>query len=182
MLSVPLESVSTVATRNQLVAENSTLTPTYVPRHESPLRTCFGKKEGHLLGATRSMSTTTRSTRSDAARTPPSSKSSLTKVATLANTTVNCPWATPSCWSPNSRWPHLKSEQPDARNSRKNCVQPEWMFLKRKQPSPRSKKPDRPRLKLRKPNAWRRLKPLVSKRYWKQRKPLSEPCLNFKLG
>ena len=41
------------------------------------------------------------------------------------------------------------------------------------------KKPDRPRLKLRKPNAWRRLKPLVSKRYWKQRKPLSEPCLNF---
>ena len=98
----PSGSAFTAATSSPPAVVNWTSMRTCVLKPASPLRTSSGRKEKHLPGDIKSTCTTTRSTRSDAAKTPPSSRSSSTKGATCVNTTANSAPENRSCSWPSS--------------------------------------------------------------------------------
>ncbi len=180
MSSVHPVNASTVATRNPLAAVNLTLTRTCEQRLANRSKTCFGKKERHPQGDIKCTFTTTRSTKSDAARTPPSSRSSSTKVATHENTTVNSRWATPSCWLQNSTFHPPKSEPLVEQPWRRNSALPAWMFRRPQRPFRKLRKPVKRRWRLLKQSASLRLKRPESKRCLRLKRQLNAPCPNFK--
>ena len=181
MSSVLPGNAFTVETKSPGAVANLTSTQTSERRPGSPLKTCSGKKERHRLDATKCTFTTTRSTRSDVAKTRRSSRSSSTKVATRENTTANFRWETPSCWSLNSICPRLRSVLHAEERWKKNSVRPAWMFPKPQQPSLKWRKTAKRKWKPLKQNVLLRLKPHEKKRFLNPKKPPSEPCLNYKL-
>ncbi len=168
------------ATKPPPAVVNSTLMPTCEQRRVSRSRMCSGKTARHLQGATKSTSTTTRSTRSDAARTPRNSRSSSTKAATCENTTANSPLVTPSCSWRNSTCPHLRSGPPSDANSKPNCVQQAWTCLNRRLPSPRWRNTARLKLRRLRLSDWPKLRLRENMRCSKPKKPLNVPCRSFK--
>ena len=126
----------TEVTRTQTVVENLMSTLTFGLKLVSQSRMYSGKREVLLQESIKSTFTTTRSTRSDAARTQQNSNSSSMRGAISWNSTETCPWAIRLCWSQNLSYPLSKNVQRAEGNSNKpfslQAEKYQWKCLNKK--------------------------------------------------